>query len=64
MSTHPNLADPGYEPSDEELAELMRRAFADVVVRRDRSLAEIRERIALGQREARVRLAVMLAKPR
>jgi hypothetical protein len=40
-----NLADPSYEPSDEELQELSRAAFADVPARRKAALARLREEI-------------------
>jgi hypothetical protein len=42
-----NLADPAYEPSDEDLAVLMREAFANV--KRQRAVADeaLRERISV-----------------
>lgn len=40
-----NLADPSYEPSDEELQELSRAAFADVATRRKAALARLRAEI-------------------
>lgn len=64
MAKRPNLADPQYEPTDLELAGLMHRAFADVLAKRERGLAEIRGQIAAGQRAARERLPELLAKSR
>ncbi|MBI2389393.1 MAG: hypothetical protein HYV09_07330 [Deltaproteobacteria bacterium] len=46
-----NLADPNYEPTDEELRELMHRAFQGVTARRALAEREMRERMA----EARAR---------
>lgn len=40
-----NLADPAYEPSDEDLHELMSRAFAHVPAQQERVLRELREKI-------------------
>jgi hypothetical protein len=40
-----NLADPSYEPSDEELQELSRAAFADVPARRKAALERLRAEI-------------------
>jgi hypothetical protein len=53
MSAHGNLADPDYEPSDEELAELMRGAFHGLVEAREESLKAMGERIDRLQVEAR-----------
>lgn len=50
-----NLADPDDEPTDAELAELMRAAFAEVADARARSLQEMRARIADAQAVARRR---------
>ena len=41
-----NLADPAYEPSDEDLHELMSRAFAHIPAQQERILRELREKIA------------------
>jgi predicted Zn-dependent protease with MMP-like domain len=41
-----NLADPAYEPSDEDLHELMSRAFAHIPAQQERVLRELREKIA------------------
>ncbi len=47
-----NLADPDFEPSDDELKGLMTRAFAGVGEAKERSLVEMRARIARLQVEA------------
>jgi hypothetical protein len=52
-----NLADPDYEPTDAELAELMRSAFAGIAEAQDRSRAEMRERIRRAGAEGRRRSA-------
>ncbi len=41
-----NLADPDFEPSDEQLIELSRRAFGDVKARHEAALARLRAEIA------------------
>jgi len=41
-----NFADPGYEPSDEDLMALAAEAFADVPEARRRALEELRRKIA------------------
>jgi hypothetical protein len=41
----PNFGDPSYEPTDEELAELMHEAFADVPARRAAALARLHDEI-------------------
>ena len=40
-----NFGDPSYEPTDEELAELMHEAFADVPARRAAALARLHDEI-------------------
>lgn len=57
MSSRRNLADPTYEPSDEDLGELMAAAFGPLEQERERSLREMRDRIARMQREVRARFA-------
>ncbi len=47
-----NLADPAYEPSDEDLAELMHKAFAEVGARNAASLAKLRVEIEAARAEA------------
>ena len=56
MRTGPNFADPEYEPTDEELAELMHEAFSGIQEAREQSLREMRARIAAAQDLARARI--------
>jgi len=49
---HPNLADPDFEPTDEQLQELAHRAFAGVAEAHARALKELHERIAAEAAEA------------
>lgn len=55
MAGRVNFADPDYEPTDEDLAELMHEAFAGVTEAHEQSLRELRARIAAAQGEARAR---------
>jgi hypothetical protein len=49
-----NLADPAFEPSDEQLVGLSSRAFAGVAAAHERSLAKLRTEIeALRERALR-----------
>ena len=57
MARVTNFGDPTYEPTDEELAELMREAFADVPARNAAALARLHEDIARMRVEALARLA-------
>lgn len=50
-----NLADPAYEPSDDDLARLMHDAFQGLSDARDESLRAMRARIERLQIEARER---------
>jgi hypothetical protein len=52
-----NLADPAFEPTDEQLGELFKRAFADVESKHRESLARLRAEIARLRVEARRRVA-------
>lgn len=52
-----NLADPSFEPTDEQLGELFKRAFADVGRQHRESLARLRAEIARLRVEARRRVA-------
>ena len=54
-----NLADPTFEPTDEQLGELFKRAFADVDRQHRESLARLRAEIARLRVEARRRVAGM-----
>ena len=51
-----NLADPDYEPSDEDLNELMQRAFAHVPMQEAERRARAREDIARERRAVLARL--------
>ena len=53
---HPNLADPDYEPSDDELAGLTKRAFAGVKEAERLRLEKLRGDIARAREEALARL--------
>jgi len=57
MAARVNLADPAYEPSDDELARLMRDSFAGLRDAREESLRAMRARIERLQIEARTRFA-------
>jgi hypothetical protein len=59
MNPHRNLADPEYEPSDEDLAELMREAFRPVHGAREESLRAMRARIEQLEAEARARFEAL-----
>jgi hypothetical protein len=52
-----NLADPEFEPSDEQLGELFRRAFSEVDSKHRESLVRLRAEIARLRVEARRRVA-------
>jgi hypothetical protein len=52
----PNLADPDYEPSDEELAGLMKRAFAGLEDAQRARMDKLRANIARLSAEALARL--------
>jgi predicted short-subunit dehydrogenase-like oxidoreductase (DUF2520 family) len=52
-----NLADPAFEPTGEQLAELFKRGFADVGQKHRESLARLRAEIARLRVEARRRVA-------
>ena len=51
----PNLADPACEPSDEELAGLMQRAFAHVKANHEARLVQLRAEIAKLREEVLAR---------
>ncbi len=55
MAQRVNLADPEFEPSDEDFARLMRDAFAGLAEARAESLRAMRDRIAELSRQARAR---------
>lgn len=49
-----NFADPTFEPSDQQLQELSREAFADVAARHQEALRALRAKIASLRAEVRV----------
>lgn len=51
-----NLADPTYEPSDEDLSDLMQRAFASVPTQELERRSRAREEIARERRAVLTRL--------
>lgn len=55
MIARGNLADPTYEPLDEDLAQLMHDAFSGLGRAREESLTAMRARIERLQAEARAR---------
>lgn len=55
MQAPGNLANPAYEPSDEDLAQLMADAFRGLAAARTQSLEEMRARILRLQEEALAR---------
>lgn len=46
MSPAPNFADATFEPTDEQLEQLSREAFADVAKQHDEALARLRRHVA------------------
>jgi len=56
MTRVTNFGDPSFEPTDEELADLMREAFADVPARSAAALARIRQEIEELRAQAMARL--------
>ena len=59
-----NLADPEFEPSDDDLKGLMERAFAGVRDASERNLIQMRARIAKLQGEAAARFEAQRASSR
>ncbi len=51
MKDYKNLADPDFEPTDAQLLELTRRAFAHIREEDELRLQKMRQRIATGQLE-------------
>ena len=47
-----DLSDPSFEPSDEQLTELSKRAFAEVARGQERAQRELRARIAAARQKA------------
>jgi len=56
MARATNFGDPSFEPTDEELAELMHEAFAEVPARNAAALARIHSEIAVLRDLALARL--------
>jgi hypothetical protein len=56
MEDRKRLADPAYEPTDEDLVGLSKRAFAHVRGAREASLRRMREQIAAARKSALDRL--------
>ncbi len=52
------LADPSYEPTDEELRELSRAAFSDVATKHKAALSKMWEEIAAAQKAEREALGL------
>ncbi len=52
MARRVNLADPDFEPTDDELRQLSARAFAGVAAAHERALARLRDEIAAARAEA------------
>lgn len=57
MASHGNLADPDYEPTDEELRELVHSAFAGVVSRNAEALRVVHAEIAALRADLVLRFA-------
>lgn len=61
MSDNVNLADPNFEPTDEQLRELSREAFADVGARQRDALARLWRDVATLRAAALARLVALPA---
>lgn len=53
----PDLANPNFEPSDEQLLELMKRAFANVEARHERARLQLQAQIEKQRQAALASLA-------
>lgn len=60
VGTPTNLADPDYEPTDEDLVQIAQEAFAGIATARAASLEATRARIAVLREQARSRTAECL----
>ena len=56
-----NLADPGFEPTDEQLIGLSKRAFAGVTAKYDTAFAKLRAEIAVTSKQGMKDLAARKA---
>lgn len=63
MARKVELSNPDFEPTDEELQELSRRAFAGVAERYAEALAKLEREIERGRQEVLARVEARLAKP-
>jgi hypothetical protein len=61
MTDRINLADPAFEPTDEQLVGLATRAFAGVPAARERAMARLRKEIVDARAEA---LRVLASRPK
>jgi hypothetical protein len=59
MSHDVNLADPSFEPTDDDLRQLSREAFADVSAQRREALARLRREVTALRAEALAHLATL-----
>ena len=59
MDEPKRLADPGFEPTDEDLVGISKRAFAHVPAAREESLRKMRGEIAAARKSALDRLRAM-----
>ena len=55
MARPTNFGDPNYEPTDEELAELMHEAFAEIPARNAAALARLEKEVAELREQALAR---------
>lgn len=61
MAPAQTLGDPDFEPSDEQLTELSKRAFADVARNRAAALQRLRREISVERSKVRAQLQQQLA---
>jgi len=59
MSHDVNLADPSFEPTDDDLRQLSREAFADVPAQQREALARLRREVTALRAEALAHLAAL-----
>lgn len=63
MKRAPNFADPDFEPTDEQLEQLSREAFADVARKNEEALARLRAQVAKLCADSLARLSPPTADP-
>jgi hypothetical protein len=61
MADHGNLADPDYEPTDAELRDLAKSAFAGVGTRNEQALNKLHEEISVQRALVMRRMAEKLS---